>query len=146
MGVDHSVEGTGVFGVAVKHVEICIVFLSYNFSKSFFCVSGKILKRFLLNTSLVQQFYALLKAYPNDWVSALEVLERILFVDYAKLSGVPCLHILKHEYHQFANQVQNLKVVVLEFHFKIKTCKFAQMSIRVGILSSENRPDLENTL
>lgn len=99
MGVDHSVEGTGVFGIAVKHVKISIVFFSHNFSESFFCFSGEILKRFLLDSSLVQQFYAILEAYLNDWVSALEVLERVLVVNDAKFTRVPGLHILEHEHH-----------------------------------------------
>lgn len=99
MGVDHSVEGTGVFGVAVKHVEISVVFLSHNFSESFFCFSGEVLKRFLLDSSLVQQFDAILEVYLNDGVSALEVLERVLVVNDAKLTSVPILHILEHEHH-----------------------------------------------
>lgn len=42
MRIDHSVEWTGVFGVAVKHVEISIIFLPHNFSEGFFCFSGEI--------------------------------------------------------------------------------------------------------
>jgi hypothetical protein len=99
MRVDHSVERTGVFGVAVKHVEICIIFLLHNFSESFFCFSGEIFKRFLLDSSLVQHFDAFLEAYLYDGVSAPEVLKRILVVNDAKLTGVSSLHILKHEHH-----------------------------------------------
>ena len=36
--------------------------------------------------------------------------------------------------------------MVLKFHFKIKACELAQMSVRVGVLSSEHGSDLENAL
>lgn len=146
MRVDHSVEGSGVFGVAVQHVEISVVFLPHNSSESLLCFSREIFKRFLLDSSLVQQLDAFPKAYLYDWVGALKVFERILLVNDAKLARVPRLHILKHEHHQFANQVQDFEVVVLEFHFQIQACELTQVSVRVGVLSSENGADLENTL
>jgi hypothetical protein len=36
--------------------------------------------------------------------------------------------------------------VVFEFHFKIKACELAQMSVRVGVLGSKHGSYLEDTL
>jgi hypothetical protein len=36
--------------------------------------------------------------------------------------------------------------VFFEFHFKIKACELAQMSVRVGVLSSKNGSNLEDAL
>jgi hypothetical protein len=52
----------------------------------------------------------------------------------------------EHENKKFTNQIQHLKVVILELHFYIETSELAQVAIRIGVLSTENWSNLEDAL
>jgi hypothetical protein len=67
----------------------------------------------------------------EDWIGALEFLKRILFVDYSKFTCVSGLHVFEHEHHQFANEVQNFEVMILELHLQIEACELTEMTIGV---------------
>jgi hypothetical protein len=100
----------------------------------------------LLNAGFVKHFDTILEVKLENGFHALEFLEGVLFADDAEFSGVAFLNVLKHEYHQFTNEIQHFEVMVFELHLHIKTSELTQVAVGVRVLSTEDRSDLENTL
>ena len=67
----------------------------------------------------------------ENWIGALKFLKRILFVDHSKFTCVSGLHVFEHKHHQFANEVQNFEVMILELHLQIEACELTEMTIGV---------------
>lgn len=144
LGVQHGVEGSGRHGVAVEHVEVGVVLLTHDGAELLLGLSGEILEFGLLETSLVNELDTFSEVKLHDGLSALELLEGVLLVDDSELSSVSGLQVLAQVCDHLANQVQYLEVMVLEFHFHIETSEFAQVTVGVGVLSTEDGSDLEH--
>ena len=81
IGVDHGVEGTCIDWVAVKHIEISVIFVFDETTEGFLGLSAQVLQGILLYSSLGEHGNTLLEAELEDWVGNLELLERILIID-----------------------------------------------------------------
>ena len=79
--VEHGVEGAGVDGVAVKHVEIGVMSFLDETSESLLGFSAEILEGILLDASFLEHGNTILEVNLDDWVRNLELLEGILVVD-----------------------------------------------------------------
>ena len=76
--IQHSVKWSGSSWITVEHVEISVVFLFDETTKSLLSFSRKIFERRLLNSLLVKHLDTILEMELDYWGLALEVLERIL--------------------------------------------------------------------
>ena len=76
--VEQGVEWANCRWVTVEHIEISVIFLSDQFSKSSLGFSGKIIESTLLHTSLVEHFNTVFVMELDNWVFAFEIFEWIL--------------------------------------------------------------------
>ena len=72
------------------------------------------------------------------WFQELELVSRELLVDDLNLFGILGLKSFEDVDKEVPNDLQDLMVVVVEGHLKIKTYKLCQVTVGVGILCSEN--------
>jgi hypothetical protein len=100
----------------------------------------------LLDSCLMQKFDSLLEVKLKHWVSALELLEWILLINHTELLGMPCLDSFEHKDHKLANQIECLKVMVLNLHLQIETSELTKMSVCERLFRSENWTNLKNSL
>ena len=87
----------------------------------------------------------LLEAEFDDGVDDLEFLEGVLLVDDSQLSCMSALDLLYHVDHQITDEVEHLKVVILELHLEIQASELTQMPWGVRVLGPENWSDLKDT-
>lgn len=146
MRVQHGVEGASVCGVAVKHVEVSVEFLFDKSSQSILVLCFQVLKGVLNNAMLSKESNSFPEAHLESRGLAFEWLEVILFSDNIKFLRVPRLKALEDVDEQVAQHIENLEVMVLDHHFHIQSCEFAQVSISVGVLGSEYWAYLEASL
>ena len=132
--------------MTVKHVKISIILLFNNFAESLLGLSAEIIVDVLFVSSFLEHLNTVLKVDFDDGVSALELLEGVLVVDDLKFASVAFLNVFEKEDHQLANQIQNLEVMIFEFHLHIKSGEFTQVAVGVGVLSAENGSNLKDTL
>jgi len=79
----------------------------------------------------MEKLNSLLEVKLHDWHSTLKLLEWILLVNDIQLSSISCFNFSEHESHQISDEIQYLKVMVLEFHLHIKSSELTKMSISV---------------
>jgi hypothetical protein len=82
-------------------------------------------------------------------LARLRKLELIDVVDTAnevRLALEAYVQLLEDEQHEILKHTHNLVVVLLEFHLEIKTSELGQVASSVGVLGTENRPDLHDPL
>lgn len=79
--VQHSVEGSSSDGVAVKHVEVSVVFLAHHLTESLLSLSSQVLELTLLEASFLEHLDTLTEVNFHDRVSTLEFFEGVLIVD-----------------------------------------------------------------
>jgi len=131
LGVQHSVERSSANGVAVKHVEVSVVLLLDNATKSLLSLSAQVLELILLEAGISEHLHTFAEVDLDNGVCADEVVEGVLVVDDTELLGVSLLQILEQEDQHGTNVVQDLKVMVLELHLEIQASEFAQMAVGV---------------
>jgi hypothetical protein len=144
--VKHSVERTSSNRVAVKHVEVSVVLFSNESAESLLGLSAEIIVDILFVASFLEHLNTVLKVDFDDGVSTLELLEGVLVVDDLKFASEAFLNVFEKEDHQLANQIQNLEVMIFEFHLHIESGELTQVAVGVGVLSAENGSNLEDTL
>lgn len=97
MRIEHRVERSRVYRVPIQHVEVCVVLFTHDPAESLLRLRGQVLELTLLNACLLKHFDAFAEIKLKDWVSALEILKRILLVDDSELASIPLLHLGEHE-------------------------------------------------
>lgn len=82
----------------------------------------------------------------QHWGAALEWLEWELLLDDLRLCWVPLFDAVEHEGAQFAQEIQQLVVVLLDSHLQIHGRELTHVSVCVGVLRSEHWGYLEDAL
>ena len=127
--VEHGVEWTSVGRVAVQHVEVGIVLFEDEASKDLLVFSAQILKWLLSETVLGKELNSFLEAEAN--ILALEWCEWVLLTHDLKLFSKASFESIEDGDEHVSKQVENLEIVLVEYHFDIEACELAQVAIGV---------------
>lgn len=129
MRVKHSVERTGIGGIAVEHVEVSFELLSHEAAENLFVLSAQILKRILSEAVVSEKLDTLLEVEAH--VLALEGLARILIIDNLELLLVALLKSVEDGNEHLSKEVENLEVMFVENHFDIQACELTKVAVGV---------------
>ena len=128
-GVNHSVEGTSIDWVAVKHVEVGLELIADELSKDLLVLGVEILKGVLDIAVLRKKLYAVFEAESD--ILAEEGLERILIADNLEFLRESLFKTLKNVNKHLCEEIKNFKVVLFEGHLDIEACELAQVAVGV---------------
>ena len=129
MRVNHCIEWTSIYGIAVKHIEISLVLFTNESTKSLLVLSAKVLKRILDKAVVSKELNTLLKAKSD--ILAKEGLERILIIDNFEFFSKSLVKSLENMHKHLGKKIENLKIVLLKCHFDIEACELAEMTISI---------------
>jgi len=82
----------------------------------------------------------------DDWCFTLEGLKWVLSTDNFQLFCVSLLDTFENEGEKFGQHIENFEVMFLDGHFHIETSEFAQMSVCIGIFSSEDWSNFKHAI
>ncbi|KAI7724400.1 aspartyl-tRNA synthetase [Hortaea werneckii] len=124
--LDHSTKGNLVLGshvfVLIQHVTVLVAV-----------------------ARLVQHTDCLRKWNDRGLIKPYKILAGKLTLDHLHLGSVLCVDILKDSFESAVKHTQQLVVVRLNCHLQIQTSELRQMSVRVAVLSTEDRTNLHDT-
>jgi len=144
--VQHGIEWSSIGWISVEHVEISFILILDEFTQHFFISSIQVLKRLLSNSCILEHLDTLFEAELNNWGLALEIFEWVLLLYGIKLWLVSLFETLEEEGQHVSEKVEDLEVMLLDFHLHIKTGELTQMTVSVRLLSSENWTNLKDSL
>ena len=144
--VQHCVEWTSICRVSVQHVKVSVIFFFDKFSECLFGVSAEIVELSLLNSRLREHLDGVFEVELDHWFLALKRFKRVLLIDDCQFLGVFGFQALEYVHKHVCEQIQYLKVVLVEDHLDIEASEFAQMSVRVGVLGAEHWSNFEDAL
>ena len=146
----HRIERPHREGELIEDVEVSTILLLHQTTEKLFAGGGEVvvvlhwLSVFLDVTSITQHLHSIGELEDNRL--AHELLEGILLRDDLELSSVASLQVVRDELEQVGQHIKHLMVVLLEGHLKIETDKLGEVTVREGLLGTEDGGDFEHTL
>jgi len=144
--VQHGVEWSDRRWITIEHVEISTVLLFDNCTKSSLSFGRKIVQCSLFITSFLKQLDTISEMELDNWSFTNERLKWVLGTDDFQLLCVSFFNTFEKIGEHVGQHIKYFEIMLLNGHFHIETCELAQMSVGVGIFSSEDWSNLEDTI
>lgn len=127
--VNHGIERSSIGRISVEHIEVSVELLLHDLTESLFVGSVQILEGVLLKASLSEELDSFFEVEAD--ILALELLERILFIDNCQFFSILSLKTIEDVNEHFRKEIKDFEVVLLEYHLDIEACELAQVTISV---------------
>ena len=101
---------------------------------------------YLFDSSFFQKGTSFCKRQSQCGSKILEILKGMLLPNMLQLGLAPFVDAIKDIQKQVRKDIHNLVVVLFDGHFHIESCKFTQVSWRIGILGSKDGTSRKDSL
>jgi len=142
----HGVERTGVLGITMQEIEVRVVFFTDDLTQFALDFRREILVHVLFHAVFFQKTAAFFEGETGHRGLVFERLERVLLVDLSQFIGETFVEFCKDVHEHLSHHIHELIIALFDRELDIQTREFAQMTMGVGILSTEHVSDLEHAL